>query len=54
MQGVVPMGLYDRLLRVAETRDAESAEITLDPMWRDAIRVRGAWVHTVLPFGSGR
>ena len=53
MPGVVPMGLYDRLLRVADTREAESAEITLDTMWRDAIHVRGVWVHTVLPFGSG-
>ena len=53
MPGVVPMGLYDRLLRVAETREAESAEITLDTMWRDAIHVSGVWVHTVLPFGSG-
>src|SRR3954466_15220453 len=53
MPGVVPMGLYDRLLRVAETREAESAEITLDTMWRDAIHVSGIWVHTVLPFGSG-
>ena len=41
MPGVVPMGLYDRLLRVAETREAESAEITLDTMWRDAIHVSG-------------
>jgi signal transduction histidine kinase len=38
---------------VAETREAESAEITLDTMWRDAIHVSGVWVHTVLPFGSG-
>ena len=53
MPGVVPMGLYDRLLRVAESRQAESAEITLDTMWRDVIHVRGVWVHTVLPFGSG-
>src|SRR4051795_8938576 len=53
MPGVVTMGLYDRLLRVAETREAESAEITLDTMWRDAIHVSGIWVHTVLPFGSG-
>ena len=22
-------------------------------MWREAIHVRGVWVHTVLPFGSG-
>src|SRR3954463_2377769 len=53
MPGVVPMGLYDRLLRVAESRQAESAEITLDTMWRDVVHVRGVWVHTVLPFGSG-
>src|SRR4051812_47533752 len=53
MPGVVPMGLYDRLLRVSESRRAESAEITLDTMWRDVIHVRGVWVHTVLPFGSG-
>jgi len=53
MPGVVPMGLYDRLVRVGETREAESAEIMLDTMWRDAIHVRGVWVHTVLPFGSG-
>jgi signal transduction histidine kinase len=53
MPGVVTMGLYDRLLRVAESGHAESAEITLDMMWREAIHVRGVWVHTVLPFGSG-
>ena len=53
MPGVVPMGLYDRLLRVAESGQGESAEITWDTMWRDAIHVRGVWVHTVLPFGSG-
>src|SRR3954470_18863618 len=51
MPGVVTMGLYDRLVRVAESGQAESAEITLDTMWRDAIHVRGVWVHTVLPFG---
>jgi signal transduction histidine kinase len=53
MPGIVTMGLYDRLIRVAETGEAESAEITLDTMWRDAIHVSGVWVHTVLPFGSG-
>src|SRR3954466_695395 len=53
MPGVVTMGLYDRLVRVAATGVPESAEITLDTMWRDAIHVRGVWVHTVLPFGSG-
>src|SRR4051794_36229552 len=53
MPGIVAMGLYDRLLRVAATGEAESAEITLDTMWRDAIHVRGVWVHTVLPFGPG-
>src|SRR3954469_14714253 len=53
MPGVVPMGLYDRLLRVAESRRAESAEITLDTMWRDVVHVRGVWVHSVLPFGPG-
>src|SRR3954466_13254306 len=53
MPGVVTMGLYDRLVRVADTGQPESAEITLDTMWRDAIHVRGVWVHTVLPFGSG-
>src|SRR3954470_22381368 len=53
MPGVVTMGLYDRLLRVAESGEAESAEITLDTMWRDAIHVSGVGVHTVLPFGSG-
>src|SRR3954452_5041906 len=53
MPGVGPMGLYDRLLGVAESRRGESAEITLDTMGRDVIHVRGVWVHTVLPFGSG-
>jgi signal transduction histidine kinase len=51
MPGVVTMGLYDRLVRVAATGEAESAEITLDTMWRDEVHVRGVWVHTVLPFG---
>src|SRR3954462_16021212 len=49
--GVVPMGLYDRLLRVTESRQAESAEITLDTMWRDVIHVRGGRVQPALPFG---
>src|SRR4051794_2636945 len=53
MPGGVTMGLYDRLLRVAETREAESAEITLDTLGRDAIHVWGVWVHPVLPLGSG-
>ena len=53
MPGITAMGLYDRLLRVAATGQAESAEITWDTMWRDAIHVRGVWVHTVLPFGPG-
>src|SRR3954453_13975658 len=49
MPGVVPMGLYDRLLRGGASGQAESAEITLDTMWRDPVHVRGVWVHTVLP-----
>src|SRR3954453_21043361 len=53
MPGVVAMGLYDRLVRVVRTGETESAEITLDTMWRGAIHVRGVWVHTVLPFGPG-
>src|SRR3954449_11209875 len=53
IQGVVLMGLYDRRIRVGESRRAESAEITLDTIWRDVIHVRGVWVHTVLPFGTG-
>jgi signal transduction histidine kinase len=53
MPGVVTMGLYDRLVRVSATGRAESAEITLDTMWRGATHVSGVWVHTVLPFGSG-
>src|SRR3954451_2355063 len=53
MPGVVPMGLYDRLLRVAETRQAGSAEHTLGNMWRDVSRVRGVWVLSALPFGPG-
>src|SRR3954454_577468 len=53
MPGIVPLGIYDRLMRVTATGQAESAEITLDTMWRDATHVRGVWVHTVLPFGTG-
>src|SRR3954447_13361863 len=53
MPAIVPMGLYDRLVRVARTGQAESEEITLDLLWRDTVHVRGEWIHTVLPFGSG-
>src|SRR3954447_19953514 len=53
MPGLVPLGIYDRLIAVTETGTAESAEVELDLMWRDAIHVRGIWVHTVLPFGAG-
>jgi signal transduction histidine kinase len=53
MPGVVEMGLFDRLVRVAGTGEAESAEIVLDTMWRGTIHVQGVWIHTVLPFGPG-
>jgi len=53
MPAIVEMGLYDRLLRVARTGRAESEEIAIDVLWRDAVHVRGVWIHTVLPFGSG-
>jgi signal transduction histidine kinase len=53
MPGLIEMGLYDRLVDVMECGRADSAEIELDTMWRDAIHVRGIWVHTVLPFGDG-
>src|SRR3954462_5617220 len=35
MPGVETMGLYVRLARAPGTREAESAEIVLDTMWRD-------------------
>src|SRR4051812_10982480 len=53
MPGIVEMGLYDRLLRVARSGVAESEEIAIDVLWRNTVHVRGAWVHTVLPFGAG-
>src|SRR3954453_2068010 len=53
MPGLIEMGLYDRLVRTIETGEPEIAEIELDTMWRDTINVRGIWVHSVLPFGSG-
>jgi signal transduction histidine kinase len=53
MPGIVEMGLYDRLLRVARSGLAESEELAIDVLWRDTVHVRGAWIHTVLPFGTG-
>src|SRR3954466_3757791 len=53
MPGLVAMGLYDRLVRVAATGEAESAEITLDTMWRGATLVRGVGVPPVLLSGWG-
>src|SRR3954471_21999658 len=53
MPGLITMGLYDRLVEVMECGRPDQAEIELDTMWRDAIHVRGIWVHTVLPFGDG-
>src|SRR3954454_16842106 len=53
MPGIVEMGLYDRLLRVARTGAPESEEIAINVLWRNTVHVRGAWVHTVLPFGAG-
>jgi signal transduction histidine kinase len=52
MPGVVEMGLYDRLVRVVETGEPESAEIQFDTPYRE-IRVQGVWMHSVLPFGPG-
>src|SRR4051795_6707933 len=45
MPGIVEMGLYDRLLRVARTGLAESEEIVLDVLWRGTVHVRGVWIH---------
>jgi signal transduction histidine kinase len=51
--GFVELGLYDRLARVAASGTPESGELEADTLWRDAIHVRGVWVHDALPFGSG-
>jgi signal transduction histidine kinase len=53
LPGLVEIGHYDRLVRVANTGITESEEAVLDTMWRDTIAVRGVWIHTVLPFGDG-
>src|SRR4051794_15984352 len=53
MPAIVTMGLFDRLLRVARSGVAESEEMPIDVLWRNTVHVRGVWIHTVLPFGSG-
>src|SRR4051794_41924268 len=53
MPGIVAMGLYERLVRVAATGEAESAEITLDTMWRGGSPVPGVRGGTPAPVGPG-
>src|SRR3954471_23737178 len=53
MPGIVEMGLYERLVRVARSGVAESEEIAIALLRRNTVQVRGAWVHPVLPFGTG-
>jgi signal transduction histidine kinase len=53
MPGLVELGVYDRLVAVTETGQGDTAELELDVLWRDALHVRGIWVHSVLPFGAG-
>jgi signal transduction histidine kinase len=45
--------MFERIAKVAQTGEADSAEIELDGMWRDVAHVRATWIHTVLPFGEG-
>jgi signal transduction histidine kinase len=53
MPGLAELGVFDRLVQVLETGRGDTAELELDTLWGDAIHVRGTWVHSVLPFGSG-
>src|SRR3954468_14699855 len=47
------MGVYDRLVRVAESGVAESAEIEMIGLWRGAVQMSGIYENSILPFGEG-
>src|SRR4051812_35205194 len=50
---LVEMGVFDRLIAVAETGEPVSAEIEMTGMWKGTAQVSGIYEHSVLPFGDG-
>src|SRR4051794_18114861 len=49
LPSLVEMGVWDRLVRVAGSGQAESAEIEMTGLWRETVQVGGIFAHTVLP-----
>src|SRR4051794_4655518 len=52
MPALVQMGIFDRLVSVAESGRPASAEIDMQGMWRETARTSGIYAHSALPFGD--
>src|SRR3954451_12828378 len=52
MPALVQMGIFDRLVSVAETGRPVSAEIDMQGLWRETARTSGIYAHSALPFGD--
>jgi signal transduction histidine kinase len=53
MPAIVELGIFDRLVRVAETGEANTEVIEFRGLWRGAVQMSGLYIHSILPFGEG-
>src|SRR3954464_13003339 len=53
MPSVEELGIFERLVRVAETGESNSDVIEFTGLWRGAVQMTGIYLHSALPFGEG-
>src|SRR3954452_18962728 len=53
MPAIVELGIFDRLVRVAETGEPKADVIEVHGLWRGAVQMSGIYLHSALPFGEG-
>src|SRR3954454_4019077 len=53
MPAITELGIFDRLVRVAETGEPNHEVIEFRGLWRGAVQMSGVYLHSALPFGEG-
>src|SRR4051794_18130676 len=53
MPAVVELGIFDRLVRVVETGEADTEVIEFRGLWRGAVQMSGPSIHLLPPFAGG-
>src|SRR4051794_38298910 len=52
MPALAEAGIFQRLVAVAETGEADNEVIEFTGLWRGAVQMSGFYIHSVLPFGD--